>query len=194
MIALMGTLAAYLSGSVPFSVWLGHLFLRKEIRAYGDGNPGGTNVFRAGGHWLGLAVIVLDGLKGLLPVLLAQRLADLSGWPLAAVALAAVAGHAFSVFLGGRGGKAVAVTFGVWAGICGWGVLFLMGALLLVAYYALSVDGWAVIVTVVGLLVYLVVVGSPFSIFAFWLGNALILVWKHRLDLKQRPAFRRFAR
>lgn len=194
MIALMGTLAAYLSGSVPFSVWLGHLFLRKEIRAYGDGNPGGTNVFRAGGQWLGLAVIVLDGLKGLLPVLLAQRLADLSGWPLAAVALAAVAGHAFSVFLGGRGGKAVAVTFGVWAGISGWGVLFLMGALLLVAYYTLSVDGWAVIVTVVGLLVYLVVVGSPFSIFAVWLGNALILVWKHRLDLKQRPAFRRFAR
>ena len=57
-------LGAYLCGSIPFSVWLGRLVLRKEIRNYGDGNPGGTNIFRAGGRGLVLTVILIDGLKG----------------------------------------------------------------------------------------------------------------------------------
>ena len=187
-------LGAYLCGGIPFSVWLGRLLLGKEIRDYGDGNPGGANVIRAGGKWLGVAVILFDGLKGALPVLLAQRLGQSGDWPLAAIALAAVSGHAFSIFLGFRGGKAVAVTFGIWAGLNGWPILFLLGAILLVAYYLTSVDGWAVMFALCGLLVYLVAIGSAPQVVAVWLGNSLILAWKHRLDLSQRPGFRPLSR
>ncbi len=194
MSILFWTAFAYLCGSVPFAVWLGRFLLRKEIRRYGDGNPGGTNAFRAGGRVLGLVVISLDGLKGLLPVLAAHTLGDLGGWSLGAVALAGVAGHAFSVFLRFQGGKAVAVTFGIWAGLTGWSTLFVLGALLIVAYLALSVDGWAVIVALCGLLVYLVVAGSPLAVLTVWLGNILIVAWKHRHELAQRPGVRTFTR
>lgn len=187
MNVLLWILAAYLCGSLPFSVWLGRLLLGKEIRRFGDGNPGGTNVIRAGGKGLGLAVILLDGLKGMLPVLAAQMLGDLNGWGLAVVAVSAVAGHAFSIFLRFQGGKAVAVTFGVWAGLTGWSTLFLLGALLLATYFTISVDGWAVIFTICGLLVFLFVTGSPTEFLTVWLGNTLILVWKHRQDLAKCP-------
>ena len=194
MSVILWTVTAYICGSVPFAVWLGRVLLRKEIRRFGDGNPGGTNVIRAGGKGLGLAVIFLDGLKGMLPVLAAHMLADLSCWSLAAVALAAVIGHAFSIFLQFEGGKAVAVTFGIWAGLTGWSTLFVLGALLVVAYFALTIDGWAVIGAMCGLLVFLVVTDSPLAILTVWLGNILIVAWKHRIDLAQRPRVRTFAR
>ncbi len=192
MSVLLWTTFAYICGSVPFAVWLGRFLLGKEIRRYGDGNPGGTNVMRAGGRVLGLAVISLDGLKGLLPVYAAHTQGDLGGWSLGAVALAAVAGHAFSIFLRFQGGKAVAVTFGIWAGLTGWSTLFVFGALLIVAYLALAVDGWAVIVALCGLLVFLVIAGSPLAVLTIWLGNVLIVAWKHRYDLAQRPRVRTF--
>ena len=187
---VLWTLTAYLCGSLPFSVWLGYLLLGKEIRQFGDGNPGGTNVMRAGSKPLGLAVVLLDGLKGLLPVLAAQEFANVQGWALAAVALAAVAGHAFSIFLRFQGGKAVAVTFGIWAGLTGWSTLFLLGALLLLAYYTVSIDGWAVICTFIGLLIFLAVTGSLGTQLLVWLGNGLIILWKHRHELAQWPEFR----
>ena len=173
---------------------MGRLLLRKEIRDFGDGNPGDTNVIRAGGKGFGLAVIVLDGLKGLLPILLAQQFGHLSGRPLAAPALASVLGHAFSIFLGFRGGKVVAVTFGIWAGLNGWTILYVLGALLLVAYCALSVDGWAVMFTLGGLLIFLIAAGSSPLTLGVWLGNSLILAWKHRNDLAQRLGFRLITR
>jgi len=183
-------LTAYLCGSLPFSVWLGRLILGKEIRRFGDGNPGGTNVIRAGSRGLGVTVIVLDGLKGYLPLLAAQRLGELPESALAGVALAAVAGHAFSIFLRFQGGKAVAVTLGVWSGLTGWSTRFVLGALLLLAYVTLSIDGWAVMCAFCCLLIFLATTGSLGSLLPVWIGNGLILAWKHRLDLAQRPEIR----
>lgn len=186
--------SAYLCGSIPFSVWLGRLFLREEIRRFGDGNPGGTNVIRAGGTVLGIVVILLDALKGLLPVLLARNYGQLNSWPLAAIALAAILGHALTIFLGFRGGKAVAVTFGVWAGLTGWPTLLVLGGLLLAAFLLLTIDGWAVMLTLFGLLVLLIAFSAGPALLSVWLGNFLILAWKHRQDLKQRPGLKRLAR
>ena len=185
---------AYLCGSIPFSVWLGRLLLRAEIRRFGDGNPGGTNVIRAGGTVLGIVVILLDALKGLLPIVLARNYGQLGSWPLTAVALAAIVGHAFTVFLGFRGGKAVAVTFGVWGGLTGWPTLLLLGGLLLAAYLLLTIDGWAVMLTLCGLLAFLVAFDAGQASLSVWLGNFLILAWKHRKDLKCRPGLKPWAR
>jgi len=195
MTVVLWTMIAYICGSLPFSVWLGRLILAKEIRQFGDGNPGGTNVIRAGSRMLGIAVIVLDALKGWLPVLAAQEISGLQGWGLTATALGAVAGHAFSVFLRFRGGKAVAVTFGIWAGMTGWSTLFLLGALLFLAYFTVSIDGWAVVCALIGLLVFLGVTGLIGAYLPVWLGNGLIVAWKHRQDLVRQPELRlRFLR
>ena len=76
------TIVAFLAGSIPFSVWLGRLALRTDIRRYGDHNPGATNVARAGGWQLGALALVLDMLKGAIPVGLAWYWGGLNDWAL----------------------------------------------------------------------------------------------------------------
>jgi glycerol-3-phosphate acyltransferase PlsY len=112
--------AGLVLGSLPFSVWIGKIFLRKDIREYGDGSPGATNVARAGSRFLYVIAALLDAFKGTVPVCLAQILSGVSGWDLAAIAVAPVMGHAFSPFLRFKGGMGVATTFGVWLGLTGW--------------------------------------------------------------------------
>ncbi|HEY58692.1 MAG TPA: glycerol-3-phosphate acyltransferase [Anaerolineae bacterium] len=81
-----------------------------DIRRYGDGNPGAYNVFRAGGRVSGATASGLEVLKGLVLIALACRHVPVAVCPWAA--WAAVAGHAFSPWLGFRGGKAIAVSLG----------------------------------------------------------------------------------
>jgi glycerol-3-phosphate acyltransferase PlsY len=119
MNSLPWIIAGLVLGSLPFSVWIGKIFLRKDIREYGDGSPGATNVARAGSKFLYVIAALLDAFKGTVPVLLAQQ-SGVGGWDLAAVAVAPVMGHAFSPFLKFRGGMGVATTFGVWLGLTGW--------------------------------------------------------------------------
>jgi len=120
MLCLIWTVIAFLSGSMPFSVWIGRLFLHTDIRNYGDGAPGATNVARAGGRISYIISVLLDAFKGTVPIWLAQLISGLNGWELAVVAAATVAGHAFTPFLKGKGGMGVATTFGVWLGLLGW--------------------------------------------------------------------------
>lgn len=97
---------AYLLGSVPFAYLAGRLSRGIDIRRYGSGNVGGANVWASVGPRYGVATIALDTSKGAVPVLLARWL-DLGLLAQAAAALAAVAGHNWSLYLkftGGRGG------------------------------------------------------------------------------------------
>ena len=81
-------LVSFVVGSIPFAVWLGGIFLRSDIRVVGDGNPGTTNAWKAGGWRLGFFVLLLDFLKGLIPVAIAAQYWGWSGVAMAAVALA----------------------------------------------------------------------------------------------------------
>jgi glycerol-3-phosphate acyltransferase PlsY len=115
--------AGYLCGSIPWGVVLGRLLLGVDVRTVGSGNIGATNVARAGGKKLGVAVLVLDALKAVVPILVARAL--LAGTPNAerwtvAVALAAFVGHLHPVWLGFRGGKGVATGLGVFAVLSPW--------------------------------------------------------------------------
>ena len=108
--ALVTLLLAYLFGSVPAGVLIARLY-GVNIREVGSGNIGATNVLRALGWGPALVVFAFDMFKGGLAVLIARAL-GVDGWLLGGVALAAVLGHNFSVFLGFRGGKGVATSFG----------------------------------------------------------------------------------
>ena len=105
--------AAFWLGACPFSVWLGKRFLGKDITRYGDGNPGSANVFRAGSIKLGLVAVLLDIAKGVPFVLMAHSLFGLPTVVVMAVGLSAILGHAYSPIIQMRGGKSVAITFGV---------------------------------------------------------------------------------
>ncbi len=177
-------------GAIPFSVLIGKAVLKKDIRLYGDGNPGGTNVIRAGGRLWGIVAILMDYFKGALPVGLAHFFAGMAGWSLVIVALAPVLGHAYSPFLGYRGGKAVAVTFGVWTGLTLWIGPVLLGLSLGLWFALLIDDAWAVAFSMVGLLAYLLLSHADLPMMTVWLGNAFILAWKHRAGLVHWPELR----
>lgn len=103
---------AYLMGAFPTAYVVGkrnNIDITKE----GSGNVGGTNTLRVLGWKAGLTVALADVLKALLPTLLAKHYLGLELWQVSLVALAAIIGHNWSVFIGFKGGKGIACTIGV---------------------------------------------------------------------------------
>jgi len=141
-------IAAYLLGSIPTGYLLYRIFRRQDIRSFGSGNIGATNVLRAGGKGLGLATFALDVLKGCTAVWLGSYLAShwMPSLPLrtagAFAALCAVLGHMFPIWLRFRGGKGVATGFGVFLAVSPWAALSAFGifliALMLSRYVSVS--------------------------------------------------------
>ena len=117
--ALFAVGLGYLSGSLPWGLWLGRWLRGVDVRTLGSRNLGATNVYRSLGPAIGVAVLTLDIAKGALPTWLVPGLpfsAAFPGgleWCRLAVGFAAVLGHVFTIFAGGRGGKGVATTVGV---------------------------------------------------------------------------------
>ena len=184
----------FLSGALPFSVWLGEIVLRKDIRQYGDANPGAANVFRAGGKGWGWVAIALDFLKGAVPVGLANYGAHLTDWRLALIAIAPIAGHAFSPFLRFKGGKAIAVSLGIWCGLTLYQIPLVLGLILGIFIVLLTNNGWSTVLGFATLVVYLLIVAVPVWMLGVWLGNLIIIVYKHRADLTQSTALRPWVR
>jgi glycerol-3-phosphate acyltransferase PlsY len=199
MIFMLWLAGSFLSGACMFSAWIGQRLLGQDIRHFGDGNPGATNVLLAGGRRLAVIALLLDFFKGALPVALANFAAGIGGWQLALVAVMPVAGHAFSPFLKGRGGKAVAVTFGAWSGLTLWEGTVAAGLFLSMGTLLCGLNGWAVMTSMLGLLLYILFIPGiwyelplrPDSavLLGAWAANVAILVWKHRGDLASWPDF-----
>lgn len=188
--AALVTLLAFVAGSLPCSVWLGRVILRKDVRHFGDGNPGATNVFRAGGRMLFPVALILDVAKGAVPVAWAYHALGIREWAMFPIALAPILGHAFSPFLGFRGGKALAVTLGVWIGIAVWPVPLAAVVGIVVWRTIVAPTGWAVMLTLAGMMV-AVLRWSPQPMFiAALASNTLVLVWTHRLELRHGPRLR----
>ncbi|MGI8476847.1 MAG: glycerol-3-phosphate 1-O-acyltransferase PlsY [Thermomicrobiales bacterium] len=111
LVACAYVVGAYGAGAVPWGVILGRVFIGTDLRDHGSGSTGTTNAYRVLGWRYSVAVLVLDFLKGMLPVLLVRWL-GVDGWIVAAVGVAAAAGHCWSPFIGFRGGKAMATGAG----------------------------------------------------------------------------------
>lgn len=181
----MWVFIAFLSGSLPFSVWIGRYVLQRDIRRYGDGNPGAANVWRAGGRAWSVIAVLLDFLKGALPVGWIYFGLGFGGPTLVLAALAPILGHAFSPFLKLRGGKALAVTFGVWTGLSLWLVPVLLGGLFAFWLRVITVEGQAVVLGLICLLAILLLLRVDRDWLLIWAGNFMILAYKHRADLSR---------
>lgn len=117
-------IAGYFFGSIPWGYLLCKIFAGKDVRNYGSGNIGATNVYRTAGGVIAACVLFLDIFKGFLPVFIAKQYFDFTPLHLIAVGIAAVLGHTFSIFLKGKGGKGVATSFGVIIGLFPAAALF----------------------------------------------------------------------
>jgi glycerol-3-phosphate acyltransferase PlsY len=178
---------AYVSGSVPYGLLLTRLFLGVDVRTVGSGNIGGTNVARVNKK-LGVATIVLDILKAVIPLLVAKRLlAGREGGDLwvMGVAVAAFVGHCYTIFLKFKGGKGVASGFGIYlvlapplalVGVAIWAITALtlrmssLGSLLGTATF------------VVGMIV-IRGIGDPLTWSSIVVGA--IIFWKHRENIRR---------
>ncbi len=122
-------LLAYLSGSLPFGLWITRLIKRVDIRDGGSGHITTTNTIRQAGWLPGALVLVLDVAKGFLPVYLALRF-EQPAWAVAIAAALVVAGHCWPVFAQFRGGMGLAGTGGIFLAISWQGFLVGFGILI----------------------------------------------------------------
>lgn len=174
---------SFVSGALPLSVWVTKLAARRDPRAVGDHNPGATNALKVGGKWVGLVALLLDVSKAAAPVGLAYQIFDMRGFAMVAIALAPMLGHAYSPFLGFKGGKALATALGVWIGLTIWDVPLVALVGVTVWFLLLKNSGRTVVLTLAGMAVYLYFF-RPEPLFFWVLGlQAVLLIWKHRFDL-----------
>lgn len=181
---ILWTLFGYLCGSIPFAVIIGRLVVKVDPRSVGDGNPGGTNVWIAGGWKIGIVTAILEIFKGFFPMYLAQR-AGLSEWALIPVGLAPVLGHANQPFLGWRGGKALGTTGGVWLALIGlWAFpVYALGAL---PALALQVEhAYAALAGMLVLVAYAVFMDDSGWLVSFALLNTALIFWTHRQTINR---------
>jgi len=178
---------AFCLGACPFSLWIGRWLLGKDIRDYGDGNPGAVNVFRAGGRKSGCLALILDIAKGVPFVALAYSFFELPEVTVMIVAVSAILGSAFSPLLRFRGGKSVAITFGVLLALPHHEMLITFAAFMFLAFLFIETDAWTVMLGPTGSLVYLATTGASYWELLFVLSVLVILAAKHYNDLKTIP-------
>ncbi len=182
---VLAVLAAYLIGSVSFAVIVSRAMGLRDPRSYGSGNPGATNVLRSGNKAAAVLTLILDALKGAVPVLLADRYGAPFGigpGVVALVGLAAFVGHLWPVFLRFRGGKGVATGAGVLLALNPWlGLATLATWIIIAGFFRYS--SLASIVSAAF---------APFYQLLIWGGGpeavaitvmSLLLVWRHAANI-----------
>jgi acyl phosphate:glycerol-3-phosphate acyltransferase len=117
MSAATWLLVSYLFGAIPTSYLLSRAFAKIDLRQYGSGNLGATNLYRVLGWKYAVPVALFDIAKGAIPVLVFAPRASSSQLYAVACGVAAIVGHVFSVFVGFKGGKGVATAAGVMLGL-----------------------------------------------------------------------------
>ncbi|MFH1679132.1 MAG: glycerol-3-phosphate 1-O-acyltransferase PlsY [Candidatus Eisenbacteria bacterium] len=181
-------LAAFLLGSIPFGYLVPRVFGGLDIRSFGSGNPGFTNVYRAAGPVRGIAVLAGDVGKGILAVLLGRALGGTAGG--AAAGLAAIAGHVWTPFLRFRGGKGVATTAGVFLTLLpaetGISAAVFLVAVLATRYVSLGSMLMAATLPLSVLVLDRLRGGPPrLHHLLLVLPVSLLIVWRHRANLRR---------
>lgn len=181
--------AAFCLGACPFSLWVGRRLLGKDIRDYGDGNPGAANVFRAGGRKAGCLAIILDMAKGTPFVVLAYLVFVLPEAAVAVVAVSAILGSAFSPLLRFRGGKSIAITYGVLLALPYPEMYLSFAIFMFLGFLFIKTHSWIVMLGPTGTLAFLAATRASYWELLFMLSVLMILAVKHHNELRTVPQF-----
>jgi glycerol-3-phosphate acyltransferase PlsY len=181
---------SYLLGSIPFGLIISYLVKKVDIRQFGSGNIGATNVTRVIGKKWGILVFVLDFLKGFFPLLLAKYfLSPANNFLYVLAAFFPVCGHVWPVFLKFKGGKGVATSIGV---LCGlsiifpklWLVLILSLCIWLIFFFIFRYVSLASIFLAVSFTVFSFLFQLPKEIKLFSFLLCLFIIFKHIKNIK----------
>lgn len=183
---LLATVAAYLIGSLSFAVLVSRLMGLNDPRTYGSKNPGATNVLRSGNKAAALVTLLLDALKGWLPVVAVAGWGErygLGDGTVALVGLAAFLGHLYPVFFRFQGGKGVATAAGVIIGFQPWLGLAALLTWVIVAYFFRYSSLASIVTAVFAPAFYLfgdrVAWNAPGVVVLSLAVMGLLLVWRH---------------
>ena len=185
---LLTALGAFLLGSIP----TGYLVARTkgvDIRQHGSGNIGATNVFRTLGKPLGVFVFMVDALKGFAVVWLAGRFGGASDWAGIIAAVAVIAGHNYTPWLGFKGGKGIATSAGVLLALMPWAVL----CIAIVWFVVFKVSRYVSLASISA------ATALPVAVAALWsagcggngplLGFSVLIsalaIWRHRTNIQR---------
>jgi glycerol-3-phosphate acyltransferase PlsY len=190
--AIVAIVLSYLLGSLSFAVIVSKALGMADPRSYGSGNPGATNVLRSGRKGAALATLLLDALKGWLPVFLILRYGG--AWGLgqgvaAAAGFAAFLGHLYPVFFGFQGGKGVATAAGALVGI-DWLLGLATGGTWLIIALFFRYSSLASIVAAFFAPAYYLIGGQiawplDFTVLLSLVCISLLLVWRHRENIRR---------
>ena len=186
-IPLIAALAAYLIGSLSFAVLVSRAMGLGDPRSYGSGNPGATNVLRSGNKGAAVLTLVLDALKGFMPVWAVAAFG--APWGLgegtaALVGVAAFLGHLWPVFFGFKGGKGVATAAGVLIGLNPWLGVGTLVTWLIIAYFFRYSSLAAMVSALFAPFYQLLIWGpGPTAIAAGVMG--LLLIWRHAANIQK---------
>lgn len=174
-------IANYLVGSIPSAYLIGK-FKGIDIKQHGSGNVGATNAFRVMGKGPGILVLIVDCLKGVIGVLIAQKVGG--PWFVVPAALVVMAGHSYSIFLKFKGGKGVATGAGVFLALAPITVCIeLMVFFIIVAVWKYVSLGSIIVAMTIPVTMYFV--GDPLPVRILGFLAAAFVIYRHIPNIKR---------
>jgi acyl phosphate:glycerol-3-phosphate acyltransferase len=181
---LAAMVASYLLGSLSFAVIVSRFSGLADPRTYGSKNPGATNVLRSGNKPAAIITLLLDAVKGWLPVWVAHRVLGLQDASVALVGLAAFIGHLWPVFFGFKGGKGVATAAGVLFGLNLWLGVATLVSFGIITFFFRYVSLSSMVAAAFAPFMVWMQGGSPIVLGAVAVMGVL-LIWRHRENIKR---------
>ncbi|TFB08076.1 glycerol-3-phosphate 1-O-acyltransferase PlsY [Candidatus Atribacteria bacterium MT.SAG.1] len=184
MIIVLIIISCYLLGSIPFGYIVGKLFKKVDIRELGSGNIGASNAFRILGPSLASLILIGDIGKGILSIYLVRYFNIDNLLILTIAGLVVICGHDWSLFLGFKGGKGIATTFGVVFAlnptISILAVTIWVIVLIITKYTSLSS-----ILAMISILVFTILFKQPYEYIVFSAIIIVLSIFKHKENIKR---------
>ena len=195
-------IVAYLLGSMATGYWVGSWFYGIDIREQGSGSTGATNVLRNIGKFPALMVLIIDILKGVLAIALVRyvysldavqqlatgaetfNVANLQPWMVTLAGLGAAIGHSKSIWIGFKGGKAVATSLGILLAMSwqvGLGTLGIFGLVLAIS----RIVSLSSIIGAIAVSALMYFAGEPLAYEIFAIAGGIFVIWRHRTNIER---------
>ena len=189
MILALWFLVSFFSASIPWSLIIGFIFSKQDIRTIGDRNPGGTNTLKLAGIKVGLLAISLDILKSFFPIYFAM-IFGFDGFQLAILCFAAISGSIFSPFLRFNGGKSLAVSCGIWMAISSGMIGPLICLIMAFSHSIQKTHLWTILSGWLGILIWVLIFSLSIEYIVIFIINFILVMFKHKNEFNQKIILR----
>ena len=189
MILALWFFVSFFSASIPWSLIIGFIFSKQDIRTIGDKNPGGTNTLKLSGIKVGLLAISLDILKSFFPIYFAI-IFGFDGFQLAILCFAAISGSIFSPFLRFNGGKSLAVSCGIWMAISSGMIGPLICLIMAFSHLIQKTHLWTILSGWLGILIWVLIFSLSIEYVVIFIINFILVMFKHKNEFNQKIILR----